>query len=252
MRAAALQAESQHRGESEQASVAELKRIAAEAGIDPAFVDRALVEEERLGAKNGDRFLFGAPARSEIVRSFPGPLTDAVWEEIVAECHSSLGLVGTLNQAGSIREWKVIGAQTITVSARSRGDTTIVSIQTDNSAGLVLPYFITFMFALVAAGGVGDTLSRQGVATWAILAGALSTLAVIMLILRTIIQSWHGRNSAKLERLADRLEEVGSLAASTEAATNVRYDDPRSLLHGPTPASGTANAPQAEEKLSRE
>lgn len=252
MRAAALQAESQHRGEPEHTSLSELKRIAAEAGIDEAFVDRALAEEEGLGAKSGDRFLFGAPVRSEIVRTIPGPLTDTVWEEIVAECHSSLGFVGTLHQAGSIREWKAIGGQTINVSARSRGDTTIVSIQTDNSAGLVLPYFITFMFALVATGGVGDTLSRQGVATWAILAGALSTLAVIMLVLRTIIQSWHRRNSAKLERLADRLEKVGSLAASTDAATNVRADDPRSLLQRQTPAPGTANAPQAEEKLSRE
>lgn len=236
MRAAALQAESQHRGEPEQTSLAELKRIAAEAGIDPSYVDRALAEEESLSAKTGDRFLLGAPSRSEIVRSFAGPLTDTVWEDIVAECRSSLGLVGTLHQSGSIREWKTIGAQTLNVSARSRGDTTIVCIQTDNTAGLVLPYFMTFMFALVLTGGVGDTLSRQGVATWAILAGALSVLAVIMLVLRTIIQGWHARNSAKLERLADRLEEIGSTQAPTVVSQQAVSDDLRTALQG----SGTA------------
>ena len=85
-------------------SLAELEQIAAEVGIDPDFVKTAAMELEE--GRTEDTFhLWGGPTSVELERIVEGEVSEARWEEIVAEIRRIYEVAGETGQVGRTLEW---------------------------------------------------------------------------------------------------------------------------------------------------
>lgn len=110
-RAAVRQEEARRAEETGRAglSVEELQRIGAEVGIDPAHVAAAadeLVRRRLAGAEAPVRATaFGMPVSVLRTRSVAAPVTDAVWETMVADLRRHFDTAGIAGDVGRVREW---------------------------------------------------------------------------------------------------------------------------------------------------
>ena len=91
-------------------TLAELEQIAAEVGIDPAFVKTAATELEE-GRTDTGFHLWGGPLSVDLERIVEGEVSEAKWEEIVMEIRLIFGAAGQTGQLGRSLEW-IHGDQT--------------------------------------------------------------------------------------------------------------------------------------------
>ena len=85
-------------------TLAELEQIAAEVGIDPAFVKTAATELEE-GRTDTDFHFWGGPLSVDLERIVEGEVSEAKWEEIVMEIRLIFGAAGQTGQLGRSLEW---------------------------------------------------------------------------------------------------------------------------------------------------
>ncbi len=85
-------------------TLAELEQIAAEVGIDPAFVKTAATELEEGRTDTGFHF-WGGPLTVDLERIVEGEVSEAKWEEAVAEIRRVFETAGETGKVGRTLEW---------------------------------------------------------------------------------------------------------------------------------------------------
>lgn len=85
-------------------SLAELEQIAADVGIDPAFIKTAAMELDE-GRPDEAFHFWGGPTSVELERIVEGEMSEAQWEEVVAEIRHVYEVAGETGQLGRTLQW---------------------------------------------------------------------------------------------------------------------------------------------------
>ncbi|MDX1741165.1 MAG: hypothetical protein R3178_07720, partial [Rhodothermales bacterium] len=185
-RSARLQRESEAT-ETSGLTLAELKHIAAEVGIDPAHVEAASRDIRSGAREDGEaaRSLF-LPLTSEDSYVVRGEIGDGQWEDVADDIRSLYGGFGTVGQVGSQLNWTHtrFPEPSIQVSVASRSGRTKVRAQSDYSN--LMAFFMPAMFAssaIVAA----VTIETLGLPTAAVIVAIGLWLTIYWMVVRAIV-----------------------------------------------------------------
>lgn len=188
---------------SEGLTLAELKVIGEEVGIDPARLEDAAHAVASRGGERPGRIL-GAPTVLSFERKVPGEVPLEETPEVLSVIRRTMGRQGEVSEVHGSLEWSAkgdSGERYVTLSSRD-GTTTILG-----SANLTNAAVLTYL----PAGILGFVTSLVGLASFAkkgTLIGLVVCLAVIPLlfpVLRTVFATIVARDSAKLQRTVDEL-----------------------------------------------
>ena len=200
-------------------TLAELEQIAAEVGIDPAFVKTAATELEEDRTDTEFHF-WGGPLSVDLERIVEGEVSEAKWEEIVMEIRRIFGAAGKTGQLGRSLEW-IHGDQTgerAHVTLTPMGGQTRIRIftrMTDWAVGIHTPLVAASTIpaiVLVALLQLGPLLNT-GV--------FLFTVATAFMLARLAFGTLARRQERKARKLLARLDD---LIAEPEAALAERVD----------------------------
>jgi hypothetical protein len=141
-RAAELQERDRERGVSSPdlvpgLSLAELKVVAPEVGIDPSYIEAAVAERTALAAKGNPFYFWGAPVSSEVEGIVPGELAPDAWETLVQKMRRATGRVGEAGTLGHSLEWT---SDRDHLSVRPKGGRTRVQVRSRHDELLQLAY----------------------------------------------------------------------------------------------------------------
>lgn len=184
-------------------SLAELKAIGEEVGIDP---DRLADAAHAVALESGNRpngFL-GGPTVLNFERKVRGEVDPADTPEVLSVIRRNIGQQGEASEIHGSVEWNAngeTGSRYVTLSSRN-GTTTITS-----SANLSNMAILTF----VPAGALGLIFTAVGLTTFikdgstAGLVVFFVLLPVLYTILRTIMSRFATAESSRLQRVVDEL-----------------------------------------------
>ena len=184
-------------------SLAELKAIGEEVGIDPARLEDAARAVAR-GDDGGARGLLGGPTNLDVERTVPGEIDPERTHEVLSLIRRVMGERGDVDEIGGALEWSSVsesGSRYVTVAGRD-GETTI-----RGGANLANSVALTYL----GPGMVGLIVSIIGVARFVKTGStiglliALVVLAVLFPIMRTVVNRISSRESAKLQRVVDEV-----------------------------------------------
>ena len=184
-------------------SLAELKAIGEEVGIDPARLEGAARAVSLEGSDRPNRFI-GAPTILNFERKVEGEFDPEDTPEILSLIRRTMGHQGEVDEIHGSLEWSAkaeSGDRYVTLSSRD-GSTTIRS-----SANLTGAAVITYL----PAGILGFITSLVGLITFAKkgsevgLIVCLAVFPILYPILRAIFSKVSGSESAKLRQVVDGL-----------------------------------------------
>jgi hypothetical protein len=138
-------------------SLDDLRRIAEEAGIDPARVVHAATSLDARGTAAPVRRMLGMRTGVSRVVELPRAPTDREWELLVAECRATFSAVGNATSSGGLRDWSN-GNLHVGVEPTAHGTRLRLSTRNDLAEGLnvlalVAGALAVLMSAVVAAAG---------------------------------------------------------------------------------------------------
>jgi hypothetical protein len=184
-------------------SLAELKLIAEEAGLDPARVEDA-AHGVALQRSNRPSRLLGGPTVLNYERRVEGTVSQGDTPEILAAIRRTMGQQGEVKEIHGSLEWSArsdTGERYVTLSEKN-GTTTIQS-----SANLTNLAVLTYL----PAGILGFLASMIGLIRFVKTGNELglvlffAVLPILYPILRTIVRSFSNAEAVRLERVADEL-----------------------------------------------
>lgn len=232
----------------------ELQQVAADAGLDPAYVVAAVRDLDHQPPEPDGRFyVWGAPVTLEIERYVDAPLREEAWAEAVGELRSRYKKGGTPSRLGTTREWALprsYGKDKVHVTATPRGQQTRVRIRQSLEeeiggvfGGFSAPVLMLSVFLPII-------LQKEGVVGPALaLIMGLLTLILTVAALRWGMGRYAASQRAKLHELAGRVETA--LAAEPDPAPQAAAEEPaaRAVLQVPEPED--AAEPRASRSRSR-
>lgn len=194
---------SQALGKRDGLSLAELKAIGVEVGIDPVRLDDA-ARAVALEAGSRPNRLVGAPTVLNFERKVAGELAPDDTPEVLALIRQTMGVQGEAVEIHGSLEWRAmgeLGERSVTISSRD-GATTIRS-----AANLSNAATLTYL----PAGVVGAIISILGLITFAKKGSDIGLIVFLFVlpalypILRTVFSNISRSESAKLQRVVDEL-----------------------------------------------
>ena len=222
-------------------SLAELEDIAADAGLDAAYLHQAALEIESSGKKGFEK---RTKTHIRVQRFLSTELDEDLWEEMVFELRRTFGSsshidmsglgafgMGTVEQIGRSREWRhtsAMGVQTSVLARPHKGGTRIelsqmVGLGSPRTEAIGYGMFLAMIPAFIAAVAAGKSL------TVGIIAFLVSLLACVPLVYR-LDTGWREKKLAGLEDAADLLVGLSSsriipAAVSAEATAHAEHDE---------------------------
>ncbi len=184
-------------------SLAELKAIGEDVGIDPARLEdaaRAVVQ----GSENRPNKILGAPTVLNFQRKAEGEFDPEDTPEILSLIRRTMGQQGEVEEIRGSLEWSAKGEASeryVTLSSRD-GKTTIQS-SSNLSGAAVLTFFLQGILGFITSMVGLIKFVKDGSQIGLIL--CLSLLPILYPILRTVFSKISGSESAKLERVVDDL-----------------------------------------------
>ncbi len=188
---------------SEGLSLAELKAIGGEVGIDPARLEDA-ARAVALGDDNRPIRLLGGPTVLHFERKVEGELDPRDTTEILSRIRRTMGRQGELSEIHGALEWSDKGdAGERYVTLSSRDGTTTIRGSSNLTQAAVVTYLPGGIMGFVAtiAGFAKFAKSGSEVALFV----GLTVLPLLYPILRTIFKKISGSESAKLQQVVDEL-----------------------------------------------
>jgi hypothetical protein len=190
-------------------SLAEIRQIAAEVGIESAHVEAAAALVSTEATERWSRWL-GTPVRGHLSRVLPGPLPESAWQEVLRAIQDTLKHRGQHSYVPGALEWTHVDAGSeVRVEVGTAPDRAHVQITADHRQAVAL-YLLTAPFvgggaavltvaAAVAGLGVGD----PSVIVPAVVSGAGAGLGVGWAALRAMSARWQRRLRSVLEVTAE-------------------------------------------------
>ncbi len=188
---------------SEGLSLAELKAIGGEVGIDPARLEDA-ARAIALGGGNRPNRILGGPTVLHFERKVEGELDPRDTTEILSRIRRTMGRQGEVNEIHGSLEWSDksdSGERYVTLS--SRDGTTTIRSSANLSQAAVVTYLPAGMLGLIASFAGLAKFAKSGSEVALIL--GLTVLPILYPILRTIFRKISGSESAKLQQVVDEL-----------------------------------------------
>jgi hypothetical protein len=188
---------------SEGVSLAELKAIGEEVGIDAQRLEEAAWAVARRGMHRPSTWL-GAPTVLTFQRRVTGEVNPEDTPEILGTIRRIMGQQGEVDEIHGTLEWAVkgdVGERYVTLSSRE-GITTITSSANLTNAA-ILTYLPVGIIGLITS-LVGLIKYVQDGSTVALVV-CLAVLPILYPILRSIMKRISDSQSAKLERVVDEL-----------------------------------------------
>lgn len=194
-------------------SLAELEQIAADVGIDPDFVKTAALELEEDRTDTGFH-LWGGPTAIELERIVEGEMSEARWEEVVAEIRRVYAVAGETGRVGRILEWvhRDQTGERVHLTVTPQGGQTRIRLftrMTDWAVALHVPLLSSTIAPIILAYiflNLGPVL-ETGIALFIVFA--------FYMIARLIFGALARSQERKARKLLNRLED---LIAEPEAA----------------------------------
>ncbi|MGD2120214.1 MAG: hypothetical protein PVJ76_00650 [Gemmatimonadota bacterium] len=184
-------------------SLADLKTIGEEVGIDPARLEDA-ARSVALGKRRQPNVLVGGPTVLNFQRRVDGEFDPKDTPDILGVIRKTMGVQGEVDEIHGSLEWRAegdMGERYVTLSPRE-GTTTITgSANLSNAA--VLTYLPTGIVGIIASMVGLIKFAQDG--TLIGLLVALTVLPVLYTVLRTVYGKISGAESAKLQRVVDEL-----------------------------------------------
>jgi hypothetical protein len=187
-------------------TLAEVKEIASEAGIDLARVEEAANSLAlRVPASRLDVFV-GAPTTVRYESEIEADVDEKDRTELVRLIRATLDRQGVVGGHGDTLEWMdhdALGGRNVTVSRTSGGTRVEVSGRFDTAAGGAAG--ITGVTGAAGAIGTALLVASGGPVGWLLVP---ATLAAMVLVPRLTMGAVVRRETRKLAELADRLREA--------------------------------------------
>jgi hypothetical protein len=192
-------------------SFTELEQIAAEVGISPAIIRRAVAEVDAKGARNP---LAGAPLSHEAIRAVPGELGPEGVAALMSVVERESDLLGEVTEALGTTRWTARDRfRTTQVAITSaKGGTTVRVVERASARLKRIMHALPATWAAMAAGGA---LAAAGPAAGPMLVVAVMGSGAAGGLLGRFL--W-GRLSAGRAKRVERI--ANELAREAEAATN--------------------------------
>ena len=203
-------------------SLAELQEVGQAAGLDPAHV-AAAVAEVRGGAGSvaPPATFLGVDVEPRASRVLPGPVTDEVWEQMVARLRRTFGSKGTPTDVGRVREWTNGPRSNLLVTVEPTDAGARVTMRT-SKASAAAQYRVLFgLFAAMAVlfSVLGVAMGDWAEAGYAVFVGAFVVAAVAIPLLGRQSQArWARRRRGQFDGLLDQFELLARDAAPPETA----------------------------------
>ena len=188
---------------SEGLSLAELKTIGAEVGIEPARLEEAARKVTRVGGRRPN-WLIGGPTVLNVERTVDGEIDPSDTPQVLSVIRRVMGRTGEVSDIRGSLEWSEkgdSGERHVTVSSRD-GSTTVSGTATLTNAVVLtyLPAGIMGIFgSVIGISQAAEADSSGGVFFF------LLIIPVLYLILRTILGKISRSESARLEQVVDEL-----------------------------------------------
>lgn len=203
-KATELQEQTGDRAPADGLSLAAVRDIASEIGVEPRFIDQAvaaLATQSRSPASG----ILGPPVNSSTRFTYPQSLSEQQLREVIEAIRTASGLQGKVDEALGAIEWRHEGLNTIGVTVTPVGDETSVALVSGLREAASLSYVPPTMLGIMAAGIAVDSL-QPGVGTMlAMLAGgAVGGFGVG----RTIWTLIHRSFDRKLQKVRTEIERV--------------------------------------------
>lgn len=205
-------------------TLAELSEIAAEAGIDPTFLQRAAAEvSTRTPASSLAGKLAGAPMSVSVERVVPGELRPDQLDGIIPLIQQATDGQGTASAVGKTLTWSSrtdsnTSAQQVLVA--SRNGTTLIRVE-EGFTGLARRLFGGIVGGVGVGGGVGFGGAIAGIAGSAVLGFALP-IAVIggsyfaaRSIFTRVVRSHEAAAVSLSDQIAEYVRVEGNLTETT-------------------------------------
>lgn len=184
-------------------SLAELRAIADEVGIDPARVEeeaRAVALEE----SHGPNPLIGAPRVLHFERRVRGELDPEATPEILALIRRRMGQQGEVSEVGGSLEWSARGeAGERLVALSSRDGTTAVQASANLTNAAILAYApggaLGLIGALVGLTQAAEAESVVGIVFF------VALLPMLWMVIRTILGRYAASEATKLQEVVEAL-----------------------------------------------
>jgi len=188
---------------SEGLSLAELKAIGQEVGIDPARLEDA-ARDLVSGRSDRSSLLLGAPTVLALERRVEGTFDPKDTPEILSAIRRIMGRQGVASEIHGSLEWRAegdTGARLITLSTRD-GVMTISASANLNSAAAVTFLPGGILGVIVSVAGLSELL-REGSVVGLVL--FLGVIPILYPILRSILRRVSDSEARKLQRVVDEL-----------------------------------------------
>jgi hypothetical protein len=194
-------------------SLAEVKQIAAEAGIAPEQVEAAAValRRERLREPAARSGYLGAPTRIRFERTIDGEVPSTAIPELIDIARRALALQGETREVLNTVEWCGRGGLGVTflTITRERGRTRIALLSARDE-GAALVSMTTGLGGVIAALGIGTALVGASVVAGplaavplALAGGGVASWLAARTIWRTTAPRWFASAEALGEEIAD-------------------------------------------------
>ena len=197
-------------------TLAEIRRVAQEAGIHPDLVERAaaMLQHQRRGA--ADR-VFGGASLYLVEQDAPGELPRAAFGDVADAIRRVMGDDGQTKEVLDALEWKSVGTPTVmTVTVRPHDGRTSVRVSANRGVSGMLTYVMSGTGGLLA-GAITGAILEPGVAGGLAIMG--SAIGAGFLTARTI---WSRATARFNDRFARLLDALGSAVRSNSVAPEPR------------------------------
>ena len=232
-------------------SLDELQQVAAEAGLDPANVARAVAELEAGHAGEASFHWLGAPSSLRLERRVRGTLTEAARDDVIAEIRRTFEAAGTFSEVGRTLEWTHQGTdEQVQVTVTSRGEQTAFHIFWEYPRTKRLAFAPAMLAALFVAVNLIIPLSSAGLGMGLVVVLLTSLLAAVFMAARLGFSRAVQKRERKAWSLLDRLEQIIPAPESTQTGATSRIDE--ALLEDEAPnAASTQRAASRREASQR-
>jgi hypothetical protein len=214
-------------------SLEELKRIAAEVGVAPQYIDAAAAEL-RTGDPSRQRFFFwGAPNTTEVEDVVDGEVPEEEWEALVAMIRRSQGQVGETHTLGQTLEWS---APRDHVSITPRGGQTRIRILAQHFERILPIYPPATAVSLLLMIAISTALHASPLEALALCAASAGTMFGLS---RALVGSLVNRKTRQMKELLRELAEQVRRGAP-QTVQQAPLSDP--VIAQPESPSATAEA----------
>lgn len=187
-------------------TISEIEQVASELGIQSDYVLAAVRELEHKEDRVSAPWLSGASRSQEIGRLIPGELTEAAWEEVVAEIQAIYDKPGTWEKIGSRYEWAWREKKSsLIVRAHPSQGKTRIQIIAHYGDTVEETWIVAGVIALVSWLVILLPVIEK-LPDWSQVLSLLFTFGGGFLITRTALASWYRREHEKMKRLLRKIE----------------------------------------------